>query len=979
MVSDARYPTQPSHEETLGVESLQMQAAISRRLFGRDAARPIAVGRYEILEALGRGAMGAVFSAHDPRLGRTVALKVLHNDEPVRRRREALVARLTREAKLLARLNHPNVVSVYDVGVEGNQVYIAMEYVRGRTLRAWLDRHRPLRRGALRAGLELFEQAAAGLAAAHEAGLIHRDFKPDNVLVGEDGRVRVVDFGLAAGALELQRADHQTVVDDAVALSRSPDEPTLTSTGQLVGTPAYMAPEQLGGGEVGPASDQYAFCVALYEALFGRRPHTGTTLAELAAKVTAEEVVIPGASGVPSLVRALLRRGLARDPSHRFASMHDIVHELRRTRGTGRRRTIAGIVVIAAVGGAALARASAPRPMTCSGAEDRVAAVWTPTVAESIREAFAATGRPFAQTAAETVRVALDTFTTRWSAEHRAACEATRIRGEESEEVFDRRIACLDRQLRDVAELVDVWREPTAATVDKAATAVESLPDVSECARIDALLAVERIPSDPQRRAAVEAVQDRIAKVEALHRAGRLNDAREAARGLVEAAEAAGHRPTLAEALASTAAVEQLAMNPDAVLEHNRRAIAIAVAAGDDALAARSAATLASHYATVTLEPNAALLWADMAESFAERAGGVPTISANAMIARGHALRQLGKFDDGLGELERAVEALAAIDDRSSAYAKALADFAGQVAMSGRIEEGRKLLARANEVLTSTLGEDHPDVALNRMNTAAMLIMQGIHDQGESELRVAVDSLEKTLGHDHLHVAAGLVNLAALAERRLDWAESTELLGRAVEIRRKVLGPDHREVAETLLNLAGPHWLMGAHQAARESIDDALRIYTKALDPSDPAWAAIRVRAGYVLVGAGDVERGLSLGERGINDLLADQERNEGEDWRMLALYATSLRDAGRFEQAVEWDERVVSLLRQAPDLHKPELASAVYRLAKNLWDSGRDRPRARSLAEEALELMDTHGERSPGAREEVATWLDTHDPRRAG
>src|SRR5690606_17563676 len=149
VVSDARYPTQPSHEETLGVESLQMQAAISRRLFGRDAARPIAVGRYEILEALGRGAMGAVFSAHDPRLGRTVALKVLHNDEPVRRRREALVARLTREAKLLARLNHPNVVSVYDVGVEGNQVYIAMEYVRGRTLRAWLDRHRPLRRGAL--------------------------------------------------------------------------------------------------------------------------------------------------------------------------------------------------------------------------------------------------------------------------------------------------------------------------------------------------------------------------------------------------------------------------------------------------------------------------------------------------------------------------------------------------------------------------------------------------------------------------------------------------------------------------------------------------------------------------------------------------------------------------------------------------------------------------------------------------------------
>jgi predicted Ser/Thr protein kinase len=256
------------------------------------------VGRFTVLRRLGEGAMAVVYLAHDEALDRRVALKVL-------RRGVMLPEGLAREARTLARVAHPNVVQVYETGEHDARPFIAMELVEGHSLRRWLDE-------APRSPVEVirtFVQAGWGLAAAHRAGVAHRDFKPDNVLVGPDGRVRVVDFGIAA-------------------LTGHPGD---VGASTLQGTPAYMAPEQFLGKAPSAASDQFAFCVALYRALFRVAPFAGDDVPSLRGNVMAGDVrPPPTAPAVPAWVRRILMRGLSHAPEERFLAMSDLLHALER-------------------------------------------------------------------------------------------------------------------------------------------------------------------------------------------------------------------------------------------------------------------------------------------------------------------------------------------------------------------------------------------------------------------------------------------------------------------------------------------------------------------------------------------------------------------------------------------------------------------------------------------------------------------------
>jgi serine/threonine protein kinase len=279
------------------------------------------VGRYRVLGMLGRGGMGVVLHAHDPDLERELALKLLreHVDAPDSPRGRAL---LMREARAIARVSHPNVIAVYDVGVHRGRVYVVMELVRGRALHMWMRDGHPLHEV-----LEVFTQAARGLSAAHAAGLVHRDFKPANVLVGSDGRVRVLDFGLARPPTDA--AAITSAIASAAVDAVSSNNLSLTIAGTLAGTPAYMSPEQFETGQADPRSDQFAFCVTLHEALFGTRPFTGDTLLELRNAVTGSALALPGsAEGLPARLRELLRRGLAKDAADRFENMDAIVEAL---------------------------------------------------------------------------------------------------------------------------------------------------------------------------------------------------------------------------------------------------------------------------------------------------------------------------------------------------------------------------------------------------------------------------------------------------------------------------------------------------------------------------------------------------------------------------------------------------------------------------------------------------------------------------
>jgi serine/threonine protein kinase len=306
------------------------------------------VGRYLVLSTLGAGGMGVVFSAYDPQLDRKVALKLLRANLGANAKDAR--ARLKREAQAIAQLNHPNVVGVYDVGTtDDGDVYIAMEFVEGDTLTTWLKRWPRTWREIL----EVFHQAARGLMAAHGVGLLHRDFKPDNVLVGGDGRVRVTDFGLARSVLGPD--DPQRPKSEA-----SPLHAELTATGTVLGTPRYMPPEQLTGPDIDARSDQFSYCVALYEALYATHPLPGGTSVTMLEKGE-EALPPPEGSRVPASIGRAVMRGLQRDRSKRFPVMASLVGELvpPQQRSPARYLSFAALAVVI-VGGATAAVMTRP-------------------------------------------------------------------------------------------------------------------------------------------------------------------------------------------------------------------------------------------------------------------------------------------------------------------------------------------------------------------------------------------------------------------------------------------------------------------------------------------------------------------------------------------------------------------------------------------------------------------------------------------
>ncbi|MCA9691480.1 MAG: serine/threonine protein kinase, partial [Myxococcales bacterium] len=539
------------------VEAERVLAAVSKRLFGTDS-EPVKIGRFVIIRRLGAGAMGVVYQGHDPELDRKVAIKLVGMvaTDPRARRRSA--TRTLREAQALARVQHPNAIAVHEVGTHDDQVFIAMEYVEGPTLAQW-------QRAAPRSWREvaaLYLQAGRGLQAAHAAGLVHRDFKPENVLVGQDGagpgglRVRVVDFGLARVVSESGATPDGAVAAAADAGGRSGDEESgravegehdsassgaadehpvsatlvsqaqgpensalagelagderarslpdgfalhanLTATGALVGTPAYMAPEQFTGSQADVRSDQWSFTAALYEGLFGARPFRDVPLPERARTIARGLPPAPARPKLPRSVRRILERGLQARPEERFPSMRALLDELERALRPPRWGLLAltGASAVAVTIAALQLSASASR---CDGAEEALATAWTRDRAAAAERAFLATGRPYAARTWALTSATLDEHAAAWTTMWTEACAATHIRGDQSPVALDLRMRCLDRRRAELAALVDVFIEADADVVDRAAQASAGLTPVDGCADVEALAAPQPVPDDPR-------------------------------------------------------------------------------------------------------------------------------------------------------------------------------------------------------------------------------------------------------------------------------------------------------------------------------------------------------------------------------------------------------------------------------------------------------------------------------------------------
>lgn len=411
--------------------------------------------------------MGVVYAAYDPKLERKVAIKMLHEDIS-----ESHGARLEREARAMARLAHPNVVGVHEVGDFGNRLFIAMEFVDGTTLRDWLREDKP----TLKQILLTMVAVGKGLAAAHAANMVHRDFKPDNVLIGRDGRARVSDFGLVTAT-----GSANTGEPAPLSSLRGPDGKVLTGTGAVMGTPPYMAPEQHIGGVADHRADQFSFCVTLWEALYEQRPFDASTYDELVDNVTAGRMSEPPRpSTVPTWLRTILKRGLSTNPNDRYSSMDALLQQIERDRRSYRVRAVIVVGLVAAMGPTvwAIQHESAASSRPCQDAHEKLSGTWNKEVRSTIRRAFEDTGVVYASDVWETVRDSLDSRSAEWVSTRTKACEATRVHGTQSTELMHQRIICYDRLPHEMTALTTKLADANAEVVNHAAETAISLTEL---------------------------------------------------------------------------------------------------------------------------------------------------------------------------------------------------------------------------------------------------------------------------------------------------------------------------------------------------------------------------------------------------------------------------------------------------------------------------------------------------------------------
>ncbi|MDX2014072.1 MAG: serine/threonine-protein kinase [Myxococcaceae bacterium] len=862
------------------------------------------VGRYVVLELIGEGAMGRVYAAYDPVLDRKVALKLLHPlaDGPEGQQR------LLREAKALAKVANPNLVAVHDAGTFADSVFLAMEFVDGQTLRAWLA---AVKRSSDEV-LEAFLQAGRGLAAAHAAGLVHRDFKPENVLVGRDGRVRVSDFGLArelgaplsttsleavalplpglttaleATALSPPQARSQRGSEGDLGATRSSTSPVksshpdlgqttprqgpagmdqrakpavaqLTATGALVGTPAYMAPEQLAGQRADPRADQFAFCVALAEALQGSRPFTKNSA----------EVVRQGPTLRTSPRRArVLQRGLSLEPSARFESMEALLEAL--APPPFRASTIAvpaAALVLALLATAAFLR---QRSTLCASGPERVAAIWSSERRQQLRTHFSSLG---GEDTFRRIDGELDRWAAAWAAQHREACEATRLRGDQSDQVFTVRMACLDRRLVDLEGALGVLATTSPESLPRAQDPVLSLTPLSVCTNTAALLVPVPKPEAPALRARADAIERELARAQALRESGRFVEGLPIATSAALEAHGLGWAPLEAEALFVRGQLLEGDSDLPGAEGALRDAFARAHAARDDRLATLVAIEL-SFVASQQAHLETSDEWVWQASALAPRVGVDWELASKLANQQGH--------------LHAARTEFASAEVRYRA---------------------------AWELRRDHQGPSHPKTVSILANLANALGGQGHYDQSAELLTEVARQLEASLGRSHHKVGQAWNGVAEQYSALHRPAEALALIDAIFDDQLKALGPQSQYVGR--LRYGRAEALRGLGR-----LDEATDEYRRALEIFEGASLPLMVGISFSALGAtacqaGRLDEGLASAGRAREVLVRAFGEAHEEATVALEVQGECLLEAGQPRRALPFFTRSLAAREKAGD-----------------------------------------------------------------
>ncbi len=753
------------------------------------------VGRYEIVEPLGRGGMGMVYVARDDKLGRRVAIKLVN---PSFAHHEHSQLGLLREAQAMARITQPNVLTVYDMGMFDDAVFLAAELVDGDTLDVWLAEPRRWRQI-----VEVFVQAARGLEAAHVAGLVHRDFKPSNVLVGRDGRVRVFDFGVVRFV-------------DTVAAGR-----------ELAGTPLYMSPEQQQGEVVDARSDQYSFCVALHEALFGALP---TPRAQASAAPRA-------ADRTPGWLREIVQRGLARDPAKRFASMRELIAAIER--GLGRRRRwllagVSGLAVSAAVATAVLGYTRG-RHEQAVGCRDRsLDRIWDGSRKAQVIAAVLGTGAVYAPTALPRIQGVLDQFAVRWASEQRGVClasgdRASEVRASEERVLHDRRRACLDRQRMVFEAIVDRFATADRTAVNQANQLLGALPSADECARP---MGAEW-PANPGDRVRLTQHFQELARLASLASAGQVAEAERGVPALVRDAGALGSRSAEADAGYLAGHVAGLAGRYDEAVRRIAQAMWTAQAARHDELVVTAACELIDIVSRRQRRPADARQYVELARASAERVGS-GTARAAAARAIGVLETEAGQYDAAEQELRRALALTEArVPPDPVEVAQLLRDLFNLEFRRGRFTAAEPLIRRALGILERELGPLHPTYAQGLNNLGNLFAEQQHYGESAATYDRAIALLEHAFGPDHPDIAKVLGNSAGVRVENGDLPGARAQLERAIAIHQRT-DASSPILASSFNNLAEFQRIQGDLAAAGRNLERALEIRRKRLGEHHP-------------------------------------------------------------------------------------------------------------------------------------------------
>ena len=900
------------------------------------------VGRYVVLNPLGAGGMGVVYAAYDPQLDRKVALKLLHIEAVSRtgvtQSRIDGHTRLLREAQAMARLRHPNVVAVHDVGSFGERVFIAMEFVEGSTLKSWLRSHPRTRKEVL----AVFVQAGRGLQAAHDAGLVHRDFKPENVLVSTTGQAQVLDFGLAKSTEDGgERPDAEPrseleLINSVQSLSRE-----LTQVGAVMGTPAYMSPEQHMGLPTDARTDQFSFCVALYEALYGTPPFPADTMASLALAVVSGKVAeAPRESQarVPVWLRKVLLKGLSADPADRHPSIAALLEELTRDPGSTRRRWLAvasGVVLLGAVL-AGYAHYLARSTERCADAEHDLTGVWDHDTRKAAHTAFLGAGDDdFAEDTWQRVAAALDAYTGTWVLLQTAACTATHVDQTQSVELLHLQSACLARRLSEVRAVTDVLVHADAEVVEGAVKMVAGLGDLRACSDEAALTAAVVTPADVQARAGVDAVRERLDSARALERGGKYGAGLQAARAATEEARALAYPPALAEALIVEAGLlfqSGATREAEAALQE-----AIAAAArGKHASAAAEAwvdlvrvvgVELAQHERALGLRlaGEAAITWA----------GGDPRLTARLLAAVGGVLHSQARYTEAIDATRRALAIYEELADETSARDLAVADALAALGTAynskGEYEEADNYFRRVLASRRHTLGDDHPAVASSLHDLGNNDYKLGRYDAAEQHLGEALAIRTRVLGGQHSRVADTENSLGAVDYARGEFAQARDHYARALAIREVTLGPEHPNTAGSWINLGNAELMAGELEKARANYERALAIQEKALGSTHPSVAYSLTNIGLVLRNQDRLTESLVFYERALRI----REQAFGPENPDVAFNLDNLgelkAEQGDHAGAVADLTRALAIREKTLGADHPQVATSLYNLGTAL------------------------------------------------